>query len=292
MKNYVCKYCKTNNKYLLVIALVIFMMLPNVLCASEKLEEFYLDSYSNKNIGYSGPVESTSVLIDGNDYLLIVDGTISVWRSWVYTCKGTPEENAKYPSSHVDGKVGLDPVYIFACKSGSSTCKHNFPIRYMSFQISLDNQRTWFSPEPLSEELNPDHVYKYKITGKGFCLYAKFLDNPTSDNYGKFKIELQDLSNSCNYVDSDNDGVIDDWDLCNNTPSGYFTDKNGCHLINDSLVSGFLYIKNESSIKGSAMLIQSGELHQKSNLESKGSFYFNRVDNKKPFSVIIRKQTE
>jgi len=41
--------------------------------------------------------------------------------------------------------------------------------------------------------------------------------------------EIQELYNgNCSYTDSDNDGVIDQWDECPDTPSGSPVDKNGC----------------------------------------------------------------
>jgi len=37
------------------------------------------------------------------------------------------------------------------------------------------------------------------------------------------------ISKECIVIDSDNDGVPDQWDQCSNTPEGYYTNKYGCY---------------------------------------------------------------
>jgi len=61
---------------------------------------------------------------------------------------------------------------------------------------------------------------------------------------------------------------------------------------NETLVSGCLNIKQMDSINGRAMLVQSGELHQKSIIDNKGCFEFFQINRKKPFSIHIRGNTE
>jgi len=104
--------------------------------------------------------------------------------------------------------------------------------------------------------------------------------------------EVQSLFNlsDCVFSDSDDDGVIDQWDRCPNTPIGLYTNKYGCHKDNNNFaISGQIIIKDQPINNGTAMLIQSGELHQNSSLDN-GFFGFSNVNEEKPFSVIIRKK--
>jgi len=64
------------------------------------------------------------------------------------------------------------------------------------------------------------------------------------------------------------------------------------NTISNSAVSGNFYIEDSPVTQGNAMLIQSGELHQKINFDQKGNFYFERVNKEKPFSVILRRIVE
>jgi len=97
-------------------------------------------------------------------------------------------------------------------------------------------------------------------------------------------------NNGCEIYDTDIDGVPDQWDRCPNTPEGLYTNKYGCSFETDSSeVSGNLIIKKLSKFNGTAMLIQSGELHQKVQIDSNGHYEFNKINNEKPFSLLIRK---
>jgi len=109
--------------------------------------------------------------------------------------------------------------------------------------------------------------------------------------------EIQELFNErneiCNCTDSDSDGVIDQWDKCLDTPKGQLTDKNGCSPINiNSPVYGYLFMKNKPITNGKAMLIQSGEIHQTTNLTEDGFYQFETITEEKPFTVFVRKLIE
>jgi len=91
--------------------------------------------------------------------------------------------------------------------------------------------------------------------------------------------------------DSDQDGVPNIWDRCPQTPENSYTDRYGCLENGQSAVSGQIFMKGSPLKEGSAMLIQSGEIHQKSIINSNGGYHFNEVAEDKPFSVIIRKKT-
>jgi len=102
-------------------------------------------------------------------------------------------------------------------------------------------------------------------------------------------INIVNLNSSCSLEDDDSDGVVNEWDKCDNTQEGLYTDKNGCPYNDNNAVSGRISMKGKPVTKGKAMLIQSGEIHQNSPLDSNGGFKFNSVDEEKSFSVIIRR---
>jgi len=104
-----------------------------------------------------------------------------------------------------------------------------------------------------------------------------------------FVVEYELGNSDCKIVDTDNDGVIDQWDNCPNTLEGLYTDKNGCPINDNYPVSGNILMEGHPVKQGKAMLIQSGEIHQNCQLDLNGVFKFNSVDKEKPFSVIIRR---
>jgi len=101
-------------------------------------------------------------------------------------------------------------------------------------------------------------------------------------------IIVDSLSSDCNISDSDNDGVIDQWDKCPGTPTNSYVNMFGCHANDNSAVSGQIKLKGNPLTKGNAMLIQSGEIFQKSPLDTNGFYKFENVAEEKPFSVLIR----
>jgi len=104
------------------------------------------------------------------------------------------------------------------------------------------------------------------------------------------KIEYNEIS-AC--IDTDFDGVIDLWDKCPNTSkNNLYVDKYGCPPNFNSAVSGIINMKGQPITNSSAMLIQSGEIHQNSDVDIHGRFKFDKVAEEKPFSVILRKKSE
>jgi len=100
------------------------------------------------------------------------------------------------------------------------------------------------------------------------------------------------IYNQCE--DSDGDGVIDEWDKCPNTSNlNIYVDKYGCPPVSDSsAVYGIVNMKGKPINDSSAMLIQSGELHQKNTIDDLGRFKFDKVAEDKSFSIIIRKKID
>jgi len=149
----------------------------------------------------------------------------------------------------------------------------------------------WDSGEP-NDGLGrgQDHLHMYTSPGKS----GRWDDaGPNYDNaMFNFICEWEE-SNNCQYYDSDNDGVIDQLDKCLNTPNGLLTDKYGCSPVSSNgSVYGYLFMKNKPLINEKAMLIQSGEIHQTTNLTEDGFYKFETVAEEKPFSIIIRKNRQ
>jgi len=120
---------------------------------------------------------------------------------------------------------------------------------------------------------------------------VRFYNRALSD---KEVLELYEYDNKFTLYDSDNDGVVDQWDECPNTTIGLYTNNKGCTAYDvNAAVSGQIVKKGRPINKnGTAMLIQSGEIHQNSILDKNGCFKFESVAEDKPFSVIIRKTIE
>jgi len=99
-------------------------------------------------------------------------------------------------------------------------------------------------------------------------------------------------TDNCDIIDSDNDGVIDQWDSCPETPLNSYVNSIGCPLLNKSALSGQVLIKGKPLTKGSATLFQSGELFQKSPIDNNGWYQFESVADKKSINIMIRKPVE
>ena len=100
--------------------------------------------------------------------------------------------------------------------------------------------------------------------------------------------EIQKISNDNSVVDSDSDGVIDQWDHCPNTPINSYVNRKGCPANDNSVVSGKISIKGQPLTQGTATLLQSGEIFQKSTFDN-GAFNFDRIAEDKSMTIIIRK---
>jgi len=93
-------------------------------------------------------------------------------------------------------------------------------------------------------------------------------------------------------IDSDKDGVIDQWDNCPETPLNSYVNSNGCPLIDNSALSGRILMKGQPLTEGNATLFQSGELFQKSPIDKDGCYRFENVSEEKSINIMIRKSVE
>ncbi|KPA16611.1 conserved hypothetical protein, secreted [Candidatus Magnetomorum sp. HK-1] len=62
------------------------------------------------------------------------------------------------------------------------------------------------------------------------CMQGGICDSDHNPSGLLFKSLISYDTNSCNYDDSDSDGVIDVWDMCSNTPQHSYVDKVGCQI--------------------------------------------------------------
>lgn len=164
-------------------------------------ETIYLDMFESGNDGAAGPVSSTNTLTAGEHFRITISGTVSFWRAsqWSSVCKGVPEDWPQVPSpSTTNGKVGVDPAFVFAVPEGSPLLcdiPESPPIpswtRRGRLEISLDNGGSWFVAVPTHPRYDSAHVYTYVMEGQGAPVQFRWVDNPTSDNYGILTIQIE-----------------------------------------------------------------------------------------------------
>jgi len=134
-----------------------------------------------------------------------------------------------------------------------------------------------------------DVVSKNLFLGSNWNKFSGCIDELRLYNRVISNYEIQKLyNNDCNYLDSDSDGVIDQWDECPDTPLNSYVNSKGCIANNNSAVSGQVLIKGQPLTQGNATLIQSGELFQKSQLDANGYYKFDKVVEEKSMNIMIK----
>ena len=137
------------------------------------------------------PLVMSTTLATGTEYVVIIEGTYTVWNSVLGT--GTPEANAQVPGAaggRVSTEVGLDADTAFAVKTGGGQSLGHSSL----VQLSLDGGGTYTHVEPVGGPYATPltgHLYRYNLTGQGFPLRIRILDINPPDNYGKLRITLQ-----------------------------------------------------------------------------------------------------
>jgi hypothetical protein len=151
----------------------------------------------------AGPY-SLRTLASGKPYLITVQGTFSVWYASRWTengvCPDMPAEEAptwdspSLPAGNWNGKVGLDPDYLFAKPQGYG-CPDPYtgPIPSTIVQISLegDSPDKFFHRTPTDPSYNPTHLYQYRVIGTGQEAFIRFADPNPSDNYGRLRVIVE-----------------------------------------------------------------------------------------------------
>jgi hypothetical protein len=182
------------------IALVsVLIIAPGAAPAVAAPMSFTLESRERQLPGdlYAGPVSSPDVLLNGRRYLVVVTGTISLWKASQWTASGwtrcgRPDAAPAFPTPRLgNGPVGIDAEGRFAIVQNHGACPqlpydpdHNF---------QMDLGRGFIDPEPIIGSLGPTHVYGYLVTGRGARLSVRFFDPAASDNYGRFRIYVAEL---------------------------------------------------------------------------------------------------
>lgn len=172
----------------------------------------FFDSYEAANDGAAGPTFDALPLVAGRTYQVTVEGTYSFWvDSWQQIC-GTPEAVPMYPSpGRYNHQVGLDAETMFAVPNHCSALGYPVPSARTNFQFSLNGGTSWSHVSPATSDFT-NHRYTYRVIGQGHTLGLRLLDNPTTDNYGMFKVTIEPL-------DEDGDGIPDNEDFCPSTAS-------------------------------------------------------------------------
>jgi len=172
-----------------------------------------------------------------------------------------------------------------------ATHNQNEPILYIDGarqKITFSGGRKIIDLYPSSRNLHIGSQIGYNYFGSATIDEIRIHRRSLTDS----EINLLYYGNSCLFIDTDNDGVIDQWDQCANTPLNSYVNRNGCPLIENSAISGRILMKGQPLVRGTATLIQSGELFQKSALDINGCFKFDRVAEDKSVNIMIRKPTE
>lgn len=147
--------------------------------------------------------QSTTVLANGVNYLVSVQGTYSLWNAALGV--GTPEPDAQYPTSggevRVSTQVGLDAECCFAAQSPLTPPPAIGHVNYMKFDLGGGAGFTHVEPYDGSHSTPvSDHFYTYNLTGTGHVLKCK-MDDPGGaglyhDNYGNFLVTIYAIPGS------------------------------------------------------------------------------------------------
>ena len=148
-------------------------------------EQLFLDSPT-------GSVTASTVLVSGQPYIIVVQGTYSIWNEAIDV--GTPNADAMFPGStagRVSTQVGLDAESIFAHPHDATVTIGHTSV----FRIDLGAGFVHLEPQggPYATP-QPNYLYRYSVTGAGAAPSFQINDAPLIDNYGKLQITIQGTS--------------------------------------------------------------------------------------------------
>lgn len=165
-------------------------------------ETLQLDTFESTNDGAAGPVTTSQALAAGQEYLITVGGTFSVYIAshWetMFVCGAAEPAPEKLSPGTTNGQVGWDAEVEFAAPSQVPCDEYvNPPPKHSpgsQFEMDIGSGFSHIEPTggPFSSP-SPDHVYRYEVTGQGSPASFRFADNPSSDNYGVLTITLDQL---------------------------------------------------------------------------------------------------
>lgn len=177
----------------------VIVFLTSLSIYSQSIIEF--DTYHPNNNLYHQLEYDSIILEEDVEYSLQVSGTFSPWPSSDWTDPCGDVENAPQTASNSGfqtGKVGHDLAYNFAlANSNQCNSSTNFPRSIEVLLFSVDGGNEWIAPD-IDEAYNKEHVYNFTLTGKGKAILIKSKDLISSDNYGKFTLEINRKTTSNN----------------------------------------------------------------------------------------------
>lgn len=169
---------------------------------------YTLDSRDSGTGSYSA-VTSTGTIATNKRVVAEVQGTLSYWSKtmmagsdshWNTIC-GTPAAAPLFKSlgygSSSQGRVGLDPEFIFARPWVAVSCNRRpWPIHWANFEASSTSSNSGYShPTTLGPvtAATSDHSYSYPFVGHNSRLYFRLKETGGfGDNYGELHIQLRD----------------------------------------------------------------------------------------------------
>ena len=131
------------------------------------------------------PMRSRNVLLADREYVVVVEGTYSLWAraQWRRPCVGEPSDSASRPT-------GLDAAYAFAAPSGSTICDRDVPSVRSGWVYRLRPDDPW-SDAPDVAVYNERHVYAYPVRGEGSRLSVLIREvGEYRDNYGELRVSI------------------------------------------------------------------------------------------------------
>jgi hypothetical protein len=150
------------------------------------LERFLLEASAED------PTISRTVLADGVDYTVVVEGTYSVWAAieWSRVCVGETEAAPQFASKRRTGPVGLDAAYAFAGPSGTVICRRGAPSERSGWLYRTRAAADW-TLGPTDAAYNDDHTYRATVRGEGEPLAVLIREVAQRwDNYGQLRISI------------------------------------------------------------------------------------------------------
>jgi hypothetical protein len=154
----------------------------------------FLDSYDALSTGATTPISSPAALVNGQHYLISVEGTFSAWTHWPSRRCGKVEPAPVYLSpGRPDAPTGDDAEFRFARPAFTrAQCnRHELPKSQVVFQ--LDTGTGWHHPIPVggpASEPTRHHRYVYDVVGTGVPVQFRLVDWETRDNNGRLKIAI------------------------------------------------------------------------------------------------------
>ena len=206
----------------LLFIVTVFILNSNAIADVQFFEQLWINT-NNK-----ATITSSKILENRVSYLIEIEGTHSYWESsaWEkqHDWQGVPEDEPMFiDESPINYFVGADASFNFACPNIYGCKSDEIPKQQAFITWSIDNGNNWYTSKAV--EYNQNHLYQFINIGQGYQIRFNFDDGHYTDNYGKYKITIKTLTS---YIDSDNDGITEQFDECPNTPINSFVDKKGC----------------------------------------------------------------